>query len=170
MLALIFCVECNKKSESDKMYISNVIKNFYKLDTSIKTRYLNFAGKGKYKSEKIKKEIEKIKAEPHYKQIKVVYCVDADKIQADPDTNKLNEEIKKYCKKNNYEFVWFCRNIEDVFLHKTINNSKEKIKAAKKVGRVGGIGLATEKTLTATKLSENKSNLMSVVDKVLQRK
>ena len=170
MDALILCVECNKKSESDKKYIDNVIKNFYHVDTSIKICYVNFSGKGNYQSNKVTNAIKSIKSQRHFSKVNVIYCVDVDKIQADADANMLNEQIKEFCKRNNYEFVWFCENIEEVFLHKKVVGSREKQSEAKKVGRENSIGKATIESLSATVLGKEKSNLMLVLNKCLKKR
>ena len=39
---------------------------------------------------------------------------------------KLNADIENFCHQNGYKFIWFCRDVEEVFLHKTVEDSKKK--------------------------------------------
>ena len=55
----------------------------------------------------------------------------------------MNTDIENFCRQNGYKFVWFCRDIEEVFLHKTVDDSKKKEEVAK-FKKGNDLGKATE--------------------------
>lgn len=57
----------------------------------------------------------------------VVYCLDVDNSLKDEINNA---DVINYCKENNYELVWFNKDVEDVFLGKQISDSKKTKEAA----------------------------------------
>ena len=50
------------------------------------------------------------------KEIKVFYCIDTDLYESCYDHQKEFEDIKNFCAKNGYELIWFCHDVEEVFL------------------------------------------------------
>ncbi len=56
---LIFCVETNKKADTDSIYISELVNYFYVLNNQIKISKVYMGTKSKYCSKEIIKEIEK---------------------------------------------------------------------------------------------------------------
>ena len=99
----------------------------------------------------------------------VVYFIDSDKYDSNPEDQQLNTDIENFCRQNGYKFVWFCRDIEEVFLHKTVDDSKKKEEVAK-FKKGNNLGKATEATLSATSMSKKKSNMLLILDRVLERK
>lgn len=81
----------------------------------------------------------------------------------------MNTDIENFCRQNGYKFVWFCRDIEEVFLHKTVDDSKKKEEVAK-FKKGNDLGKATEQTLSARSIARKKSNMLLVLDQVLNRK
>ena len=99
----------------------------------------------------------------------VIYCIDTDKYDSDAEVQKLNADIENFCHQNGYRFIWFCRDVEEVFLHTKVDDSKKKEAVAKfKVGN--GLGQANEQTLSARFMARKKSNMLLVLDQVLNRK
>ena len=170
MKQVILCVETNKQANTDVGYIDAVIKKLYYIDTEIKLQYEYFSGKGGYKDSTVLKKIEKdIKALKERSLSEVIYFVDADKYDSNPEDQQLNTDIENFCRQNGYKFVWFCRDIEEVFLHKTVDDSKKKEEVAK-FKKGNNLGKATEATLSATSMSKKKSNMLLILDRVLERK
>jgi hypothetical protein len=170
MKQLILCVETNKQANTDVGYIDTVIKQLYYIDTEIKLQYEYFSGKGRYKDSKLLKNIKKdIKALKDESLSNVVYFIDTDKYDSNPEDQQLNSEIQAFCQQNGYKLIWFCRDVEEVFLHKMVDDSKKKVEVAKfKSGN--NLGKATEATLSATSMSKKKSNMLLILDRVLERK
>ena len=101
----------------------------------------------------IKKDIKALKDES---LSNVVYFIDTDKYDSNPEDQQLNSEIQAFCQQNGYKLIWFCRDVEEVFLHKMVDDSKKKVEVAKfKSGN--NLGKATEATLSATSMSKKKS-------------
>lgn len=170
MKQLILCVETNKKANTDSGYIDTAIKRIYYIDGNIKLQYVYFDGKGKSITKKIVKEIDKLKnalTSPH--STEVVYFIDTDKYDSDFSTRELNEEIQLFCQNKGYKLVWFCRDVEEVFLHKTVDDSRKKEEVAK-FNANNNLGMATIETLSVEKIARKKSNMLLVLDKLLDRK
>ena len=170
MKQIILCVETNKRANTDAGYIDTVIKYIYNIDSNINLQYKYFNGKGGYNASKLLKDIKKdIGALKDKSLSKVVYFVDTDKYDSDPEVQKLNADIKKFCNENGFKFVWFCRDIEEVFLHKTVEDSKKKIEV-EKFKFANNLGKATETSLSAKVVGRKKSNMFVVLDDILDRK
>ena len=112
---------------------------------------------------KINKKISK------FDKYEIIYCLDTDKIVARYEDIKLNEEINKYCLENNIKIVWFCENIEDVFLHQHISDS-DKVRMAKKFSRENQLGKSTKESLSRKTLTSKTSNLLLIFDEILEQK
>ena len=170
MKQVILCVETNKQAKTDAGYIDAVIKQHYCINSEIKLQYEYFSGKGKYKApstlKNIKKDIEALKDES---LSTVIYFIDTDKYDSNPEDQKLNTEIQNFCNQRGYHLVWFCRNIEEVFLHKMVEDSKKK-EAVAKFKAENNLGKATEKTLSARSMGREKSNMLLVLNQVLEKK
>lgn len=133
---IIFCIECTEgkkeiDKKSDQVYIKKLLNNFYEdIKKSFQVEYLHMGGKHKYKNEKFKKLIkEKInlfKFDDKNKETDVVYVIDKDKFDSDPQDEKFISDIDKYCKKEKYQLIFFTRDIEDVLLGKKITKDKSK--------------------------------------------
>ncbi len=133
---LIFCVETNKQADTDFIYISGTIKEFYQLDSYVKLSPVYMNGKGKHDSLKTEREISNLKKE--YAAVKrdsksyVIYCLDCDKYDSIPEDRAFLEKAKHYCEaKEERRFVWFCRDVEDVFWGKQIEKKSKKNEASK---------------------------------------
>ena len=56
---------------------------------------------------------------------KLSIVFDCDKQDSKEDDRKFLEKAKKYCKEHEYEFVWFCKDVEDVYLGKQVDRSEK---------------------------------------------
>lgn len=170
MKQVILCVETNKQANTDVGYIDAVIKKLYQIGTEIKLQYKYFNGKGGYNAPKLLKEIKKdIAALKGGSSSEVIYCIDTDKYDSDAEVQKLNADIENFCHQNGYGFIWFCRDVEEVFLHKAVDDSKKKAEVAKFKSR-NNLSKATEATLSATSMAKKKSNMLLVLDQILDRR
>ena len=127
---VVLCVESNGRSKTDYMYINATIKRFYKDDKKIVYRPIFLESKSNYNDRSKVKEINKrVKDFPG--QANVIYFVDVDDAGISSETKKLNEEIRDYCKKNSYDYMFFVEDIEDVYWGSKISSS-DKVKKAEK--------------------------------------
>ena len=122
----IFCLESTSKAKTDWLYIHKVI-NYLNKDKISFDKYtpLYMAGKGNYNGKsfinKLKQAINMFDGESI-----VIYCIDLDDYHINPETKKYVDNVEEYCTKNNYKFVYFSRDIEEVFWGKQISENKEK--------------------------------------------
>ena len=168
-LQLIFVVETNKKCKSDWIYIKETIDKFFTYNPAqlkFSTVYLN--GKGNYRA----KEKEIALLESQYRSTskdnksKVILCLDCDDYDIKQEDIEFIDNAKKYCKEKSREFVWFCKDIERVYIGKKISDSEKKdeatfFKAKKLIDRV------EKSNLSANEFSRNTSNIVNVLKKYL---
>lgn len=164
---VLICVETNKKSKTDVFYINKALKFLYKKEPRTKIDYVYMDGKHKYNNKNTIASIEEKSSQFFEKHI--VYCIDTDDIFVDSKHINLNDEIEQYCNKNNYELVWFCRNIEEVFLHRIVID-KNKVLEAKRFGAISEISPSVINSLKANIKSKTKSNFKCIFDKYLEIK
>lgn len=167
-LQLIFCVETNKKADTDWVYIVEAIRNKYMLPPQISLSKIYMETKSKYDSRKVLGEIEK-RTKCYNGETRVIYCIDTDAYESNYEQKKELDEIKSFCEKHNYDLVWFCHDVEEVFLGKQLENSQKK-KEAGVFRSSKGIERVKEEKLMATEIRNKSSNLLKVLDKYLERK
>ena len=166
-LQLIFVVEANKKSKTDWIYIKETIDRFYKYDVAhLKLSAVYMEGKNKYlsKEKEVNLLISQYSSTSTNNVTKVIYCFDCDDYDSNPVDKEFLEKTQKFCKANNYEYVWFCKDIERVYLGKKVedghkNSEATRFKANKLINGV------SESRLNSKKISLNMSNILSVLDK-----
>lgn len=167
-LQLIFVVETNKKCNSDWIYIKDTIEQFYQYErTQLKFSVVYMDGKGNYNSNKKKKEIHSLisqyKAGCKNNQSKVIYCFDCDEYDSKPADSKFLEDARNYCDINGYDFVWFCKDVEHVYIGEQIDNSQKKKTSARfKTEKL--IQNIDAKKLCAIKYQIKTSNIMTVLN------
>ncbi len=176
---LIICVEANKESKSDYIYIKKTIEEFFDLDLSVvKLSPIYMGGRGNYASNKIRKEIKRLSNQYNSTSLNnensVIFCFDCD----DYDTNSEDENFitraKQFCDKNNYDFVWFCRDVEDVYLKRKVPDNQKRKEAdrfitGKKIESVRAEVLS-EKGNSLSDFRIHRSNIFSVLEKYLKKK
>lgn len=165
---ILLCVESNKKARTDYQYIESTIKRFYVDDRKIRYRAIYLGSKTKYNAKDKEKEI--------YDNIKnfsgettVIYFVDVDDYDVSYETKKLYDEIKVYCDKKGYEFVFFDKDIEDVYWGKSISDD-EKVDKVAVFKRKQLINNVDEMNLQVDSHKRHCSNIMTVLDKYWKRK
>ncbi|MEE1518233.1 MAG: hypothetical protein UF228_11630 [Lachnospiraceae bacterium] len=171
-LQLIFVVESNSKCKSDWIYIKDTIERFYNFDNAhVRLTPVYMDGKGNYK----KKQKEVLQWIGQYSATvkdgisKVIYCFDCDDYDVNPEDICFLNNVQQYCKQQNYDFVWFCKDIERVYIGKKVDDSKKKDEATKfKTKKL--IKKVDCKKLISRNYKLNTSNIMNVLDTHLCRK
>lgn len=170
-IQLLFVVETNEKSKSDYIYIKSIVDYVYngRMLNDVKFSPVYMRGKGNYNQRRVTNQIASLCKQ--YKSIgitKVIYCVDTDQFDKDPEDEKILEDIETYCKKNEYDFVWFCHDIEEVFLGHSIPKS-DKTECAKRYAARNGIDSVDIGNLMSKKMAKKKSNLINVLNKYIEQ-
>ena len=165
-LQLVFVVETNKKCNSDWIYIKDTIERFYEYErTQVKLSPVYMDGKGKYKNKgrKVNELIAAYRSTSKANYTKVLYCFDCDDYDNSPDDMKFLNEARQYCEDNGYEFVWFCKDIERVYIGKKVDDRQKKKEAAsfKKNKLINNVD---PNRLTVDSYRANTSNIMRVLD------
>ena len=165
-LQLIFVVEANKKSKTDWIYIKETIDRFYKNDVAhLKLSQVYMDGKNKYlaKEKEVNSLISQYSVASANNVTKVIYCFDCDDYDSNPVDKGFLEKTQEFCKANSYEYVWFCKDIERVYLGKKVEDGHKNSEAAKfKANKL--INGVSESRLNGKKISLNMSNILSVLD------
>ena len=171
-LQLIFVVETNKNCKSDWIYIKDTIECFYQYNQAqVKFSPVYMAGKGNYKNKEkeINGLISQYAAGNKTNESKVMFCFDCDDYDTKPEDADFLVNAKRYCVSKRYDFIWFCKDVERVYLGKKVDDSQKKKEAAMfKAKKL--IGTVDEGKLTIDNYRSNSSNIMNIVGKYLSRK
>ena len=93
-----------------------------------------------------------------------MYCFDTDKYDSNPDDARTLQEEKKYCDDNGYGFVWFCHDIEEVFLGKSVPKT-EKTNKAREYITSNRAYIIKKSDFQSTNMVKGRSNLVQVIEK-----
>lgn len=167
MKLLVLCVETDKEADTDPKYIDKAIRTFYVVNNDISIKYVRMNGKGNYNKKSVTMQIKR-HFTGDFDDICVAYCIDIDNL-ADSEVVEQNKSIKEYCDSLNYKYIWFCRDIEEVFLHRRVDKSEKKQESIK-FGNLRDLGKATESSLSSKSQNKYKSNLLCVLDTFMERK
>lgn len=168
-IQMILCVETNKKADTDSIYILETIRYWYELNNQVKISKVYMNTKSRYHSKDVLKEIEKKAKDFTIGETRVIYCIDTDQYEINMDHATEFDNINKFCTENNYDLIWFCHDVEEVFLGKKVLDSQKVLEAAmfrrkNKIVELKGDKLScSEKHIYA-------SNILNILDKYLQRK
>ncbi len=170
-LQLIFVVECDKNSESDWIYIKETIGYFYEtIGPQIKLNHVYMEGRGNYKNNKtindIKKKISQYRATNRSNISKVIYCFDCDDYDIKPSDAKFLENAFQYCQERDYEFIWFCKDVERVYIGRKVDD-RQKTNEAARFKKKSLILHVNKCNLVASQYQRNSSNILKVLDKQL---
>lgn len=168
-IQMIFCLETNKRANTDYIYMKETINHMYQLSNQIKLSPVYMGTKTKYQSKDVLKEIlYKIKAFT-IGQTKVIYCIDTDEFEKNTEHEKAFQEIKQFCEKSGYDLIWFCHDVEEVFWGKRISDSQKVQEAAKFRNRERIKEISVDQ-LSAESVRSHTSNILCVLDQYLMRK
>lgn len=167
-LQMILCLETNKRARTDCVYVNETIRNFYDLD-DIKLSWIYMNSKTKFDAKDVCRDIKtKVNMYKHGKT-QVIYCVDTDDFEINMEHRKAMEKIDQFCRKNAYELIWFCHDVEEVYLGERVSDDV-KVREAEKFKRSKKIESVLPVNLTQPKEKKCSSNIMTVLDKYLSRK
>ena len=171
-LQLIFVVETKKSCKSDWIYIKETIDRFYEYEnTKVKFTPVYMDGKGKYKNKEreIKSYISQYSSTSKDNESKVIYCFDCDDYDSKPEDLVFLNNAHQYCNEKGYDFVWFCKDIEQVYIGKRIADKQKKAESAKfKMKK--GIDKVEKIRLSAENYQLKTSNILKVFDQYLSQK
>ena len=95
--------------------------------------------------------------------------MDSDDYDINMEAIKFLNEAFKFCNDNKYELIWFCKDIERVYLRKKVVKDEMKKEAGKfKANKT--IRNIDAKNLVASKYKDGTSNILNILDKYLERK
>lgn len=168
-IQMILCVETNKRADTDTIYINETIHRWYKLDNKVKISIINMNTKTRYDSKDVIREIAQKKKDYVLGESKVIYCIDTDQYEKNPEHNRQLIEISQYCDAKDYDLVWFCHDVEEVFLGRRVADS-QKIKEAATFRRKKKIEEIPADKLSCDERRVCVSNILNILDKYLIRK
>lgn len=171
-LQLIFVVETNTKCKSDWMYIKDTIERFYQYDrvqTKFSTVYMDGKGKYRKKEKEITKLISQYASTSKTNDSKVIYCFDCDEYDSKQEDAKFLEDVKRYCDSQGADFVWFCKDIERVYIGKKVDDSQKGKEAAMFKAKKQIANVEAGK-LSVVVYRANTSNILHILDQYLTRK
>ena len=166
-MLLLLVIESKSKNGSDSYYIKSIIDRFYSKNHGHKLEYIPMNGKGNYNSQTVCNKIQVFKSR-YQGECKVIYFYDRDLESTNNEQKKLNEEINNHCKNHLFDSVWFCRNIEEVFLGKLIIKDKKKV--AENFFYNDKINEVEKSHLQAKSIIAGYSNILLIFDKYFQKK
>lgn len=168
-IQLLFCIESNKRARTDWAYIEGTVKYHFSLSPEVSIKPIFMGGKTHFRDPSVLKQIKDYERKYSRSGItKVVYCIDTDNFEQDPDRKKEFDRICDYCNENGYELIWFCRDVEEVYWGERIE-SGEKLDRAKKFNRTGHIAQISEEALKSNIRRKGRSNILNILSKFLEK-
>lgn len=171
-LQLIFVVETNKKCKSDWIYIKETIDRFFYVNPAqVKLSPVYLDGKGNYARKE--KEIASLVAQYHStskeNKSQVILCLDCDDYDIEYEDKVFLNTVKQYCVDNSMELIWFCKDIESVYIGKKVSDSEKKEEAVKFKSK-GMIKQVDVRKLSIDTYTYNSSNIFKVLERYLDKK
>ena len=168
LLQMILCFETTKSAGTDYVYIKDTIDHFYDMDKRMPINTVFMGGKNQYQTHNVKRKInEFIKNYPG--QSRVLFCIDTDRIDRNPAQVEDFKKVTSYCAQQGYELIWFCHDIEEVYLGSSVIK-KDKVSKAKDFRVKKGIETVNVSKLNGLKPNAYTSNIMCILDKYMPRK
>lgn len=168
-IQIILCVETNKRADTDIIYILAAIKHWYQINNRIKISKIYMNAKSMYNSKSVLRQIEAATKAFSFGTTQVIYCIDTDQYEKNTEHAKELENISRYCRERHYDLIWFCHDVEEVFLGKKVSDS-QKVLEAHSFKRKEEIEQIHMDRLSCTALRAGTSNILSILDRYLPRK
>ena len=168
-LQIIICVESDKRARTDNIYIKETLERFYNIDKKNNINFINMGGKSKYNSKDVIREIKKLKKQFLLGNTVVVYCFDTDQYEKNATQEAELNNILSYAKSEKAECVWFCHDVEEVFMGNSISKGEKK-EAAMNFKKKYQIVDVDEKKLRGKRYLKGTTNILEIFDKYLRRK
>ena len=168
-IQLILCVETKKSADTDSIYILDTINHWYQIDNKTKISKINMNTKTKYQSKDVIRQIQQKRKAFLLGETKVIYFIDTDQFEKNPEHARELREISGYCEQNGFDFVWFCHDVEEVFWGHKVSDSQKvqeafSFRKKKRITEISSKNLSSKDKRTCT------SNILDVLDKYLIRK
>lgn len=178
-LQLIFVVETSSDDKTDNIYLRLILDYFftsvskeYGCEVNIKTIFLN--GKQHYRDKKILNNIaNQTRMFASYNEgaiTKTIYLIDTDSINKTYEIGSYFHNVQQFCLEHGFELVWFCKNAENVFLGKEVDQIDNKTEAAKSFAKNNEIKRIDRNYLCKTEIEYKCSNILIVIGKYLKEK
>ena len=168
-IQMILCVETKKSADTDSIYILDTISRWYKVDNKVKISKINMNSKSRYNSKDVVREIAKKEKEFVLGDTHVIYFIDTDQYERNPEHEREWKEISYFCESNGFDLVWFCHDVEEVFWGHKVSDS-QKVQEATAFIKKKRIGEVIAERLSCTTIRTSASNILKVFDKYLERK
>lgn len=168
-LQMILCMETNKQAATDYIYIKDTINRFYVCDNKIRITPIYMNSKTRYRDKEVLKQIQKFSKEYRIGDSKVIYCIDTDSYEKDANHAKELEELDRYCNANGHDMIWFCHEVEEVYIGKVIPD-KQKVSEATNFRKKNSIHNISEEILSSITMKKGVSNILLVLDKYMRRR
>jgi len=172
-IQLIFCVESTEKAAIDSKYINEVLNQYYDVGEN-KISYVYMSGKFNYNHPKVLKKIDKFKRDYQVTgsgKSNVIYVFDKDLNAQDHRDTQFEIDVKKYCKEQKHQLIWFVKTVEDVMWGSKVSNKEKKQKALQFISRhqIEKVNKTNLKALSNVN-APHKSNILSVLNQFSQIK
>ena len=163
---LLFCVETTRHADTDYAYIKETIRHYYEETRRIAYRAVYMESKTRYNSRAVREEIRRKSGSA---DTKVIYCIDTDDADVSQETKTMLNRIRQYCDTNKYEFIFFCKDVEDVYCGNSVTDS-QKIPAIKKFKSSHAIEKMKTVNLESEQARRHCSNILTILDQYLTRR
>ena len=162
----LFCVETDKRARTDEIYIKETLNRFFEaIPNTVRIGFIFMHGKSNYNSDATKGEIRKL-TQMFRKNGKtvVMYCIDTDKYESNQNHKRELEEIQRFCTERDYELIWFCHDVEEVYIGHSVADAEKK-DIAETFKRREMIKDADIANFSSETMAKNKSNIICVLKK-----
>lgn len=168
-IQMIFCLETNKRANTDYIYIKEAVDYLYRKSNQVKISPVYMDGKTKYQSKRVLGEIRNKTKIFSVGETRVIYCIDTDEYEKNAEHANTFRDIQNFCEENGYDLIWFCHDVEEVFQGRQIPDSL-KVKEAGAYRRKREIErMSIEKFSDKTRRPYT-TNLLCILDQYLERK
>lgn len=168
-LQMILCVETKKSADTDSIYILDTINHWYRIDGKIKISKINMNTKTRYNAKGVIREIAQKEKAFTLGDSRVIYFIDTDQYEKNPEHARELNEISRYCSDHGFDLVWFCHDVEEVFLGHKVSDS-QKVQEAFTFRRKKKIEEVQAGKLSCDTKRACVSNILNILDKYLERK
>lgn len=157
------------EGESDTIYLDIIFKILKEKNSDINFKFTSIPIKGKtnFESKKYVDKVEKTKLK-FQGESQVLYIVDTDDMDTSKEDLELLEKIAEYVKKQDWHFVFFNRDIEEVLNKKA--DRKKKMKEARSYTEKKFTEVDKNNLKVKNYLRRGTSNLFSVISEKLGMK
>ena len=178
-LQLVIVLETSTEEGTDALYFHSVLDYFFErrdlYGNEVNIVYVYLHGKQNYNSDDVLSQINNYTSmfndwESERGETHTIYCLDTDSIEKVFKTGSFFKNVQDFCESNKFDLVWFCKNVENVFLGVEPQTLPNKLIAALTFFRSGKISKIKEFNLCKKEIEIGCSNIISVLSQYLKRK